>query len=113
MRLPEYRRRRSSRTVMANIVVVENADRRPLQVVILAVAQRPEKGGKPAESEQQRHGDEIDEDVHGERRGCVRASLGNGGVRRAPTVRRRARKALSVTRIEEPDIAAAAINGVT
>ena len=56
-----------------------------LHVVVLTAAQRPEEGGEPREAEQQRHGHEINKHVHGD-----------------PRIRR-ARKALTGTRSEEPD----------
>jgi hypothetical protein len=44
-----------------DIVVLQNPDRGTLHVVIviLAVSQRPEKGGKADETQRQRHGNEI------------------------------------------------------
>src|SRR5262245_37494666 len=96
-----------------DVVIVQDADCRALDIVILAVAQRPEEGSKPSEAEQQSHRDQRDEHVHGERRPGVAAPLSVPDTRRASPLRRRARNALSVTRIEEPDMATAAISGVT
>jgi len=36
-----------------DVVVLQDADCRALDIVILAVAQRPEEGGKPGEAERQ------------------------------------------------------------
>ena len=96
-----------------DIVIVENADRGSLHVVILAAPQRPEKGCERGEAEQQRHGDQVDQHGHGDRApgAHVCAEAADPGARSSP--RRRTRNALTVTRIEEPDIATAAISGVT
>lgn len=75
------------------IVVDENADCGAVKVVILAGTQRPEEKGQSAQPEQQRTRDEDGETVH-------RAA-------------RRRRSALATTIIEDPDMASAAINGVT
>src|SRR5262245_1084846 len=96
-----------------DVVILQDTDRRALDIVILAAAQRPEEGGKPGEAEQQSHRDQIDEHVHGERRRGVSAPVGVADARQPSSPWRRARSALSVTRIEEPDIATAAISGVT
>ena len=86
-----------------DVVVVENAQRGAVEVVVLAARSDHRKAASPVRPERQRHRHEIDQHVHGARpRGA-----------RALRARRRARSALSVTRIEEPDIAAAAISGVT
>ena len=96
-----------------DIVVVENTNRGSLHVVVLAAPQRPEEGCEPGEAEQQRDGHKVDQHGHGDRalgiRVCEEAA--DAGARSSP--RRRTRNALTVTRIEEPDIATAAINGVT
>ena len=95
-----------------DIVIVENADRGSLHVVILAAPQRPEKGCEPGEAEQQRHRHQVDQHGHGRVPGADSCGQSTGaGARSSP--RRRTRNALSVTRIDEPDIATAAINGVT
>src|SRR5215475_1428828 len=78
------------------VVIVENAQRRAFHVIILPARQRPHERREPGETQQQRHRHEIDQHVHA-------TSLG----------RARTRSALSVTRMEEPDMAAAAMNGVT
>src|SRR5262245_34938843 len=96
-----------------DVVILQDTDRRALDIVVLTAAQRPEEGGKPGEAEQQGHGDQIDEHVHGEHRRGVSVPLTVAATRRPSSLRRRARNALSVTRIEEPDMATAAINGVT
>ncbi len=96
-----------------DIAVVENTDRGSLHVVILAAPQRPKEGCEPGEAEQQRHGYQVDQHGHGDRAPGtdVCGEAADPGARSSP--RRRTRNALTVTRIEEPDIATAAINGVT
>src|SRR6476620_6332758 len=69
-----------------DIAVVENTDRGSLHVVILPAPQRPKES-------------------------CEHGEAGDPGARASP--RRRTRNALTVTRIEEPDTATSAINGVT
>lgn len=64
-----------------------------VEVVELATRGCPEEGRKPGQTEQQRHGYEDGDDAH-----------------RADLTRRRA---FATTRIDEPDIASAAISGVT
>jgi hypothetical protein len=95
------------------IVVIQDTDRGSLHVVILTVPQRPEEGCEPGEAEQQRHGHQVDQHRHGDRApgAPVCGDAADPGARSSP--QRRTRNALTVTRIEEPDIATAAINGVT
>jgi len=111
--LPSPLSDRASLLRPVDIVVVENTDRGSLHVVILAASQRPEEGCEPGEAEQQRHGHEVDQHGHGDRAPDthVCGEAVDPGARFSP--RRRTRNALSVTRIDEPDIATAAINGVT
>lgn len=75
------------------VVIDENADGGAIEIVILAGLQRPEEEGEAAKSEQQRAGDEDGEAVH--------------------LVAPRSLSALATTMIEEPDMARAAISGVT
>lgn len=88
------------------IVVQQDAQRGAIHVVILFRPQRPEEAGQTSQTQGERQRNEVDEDVHDrfptERRGAG-----------ASECRDRARSALSVTSNDEPDIAAAAINGVT
>lgn len=67
-----------------------------IEIVILTVPERPQKGRKaePAKRDRKRH--QIEQDFH-----------------QIVSLRRRARKALSITSSDEVDIAAAAISGVT
>lgn len=73
------------------IVVVENAMRRAFEIIVLAGLHRPDEGAEPDQPEQQCQRNEDDEDIH--------ATF--------PALR-----AFSVTMIDEPDIASAAIRGV-
>ena len=101
---------RVSPAVLFEIIVRKHAKRCALQIVELSVANRPDEREQPGQAQTQRQRHEIDEDVHG------RTATARGTSFDAATAARgirRSRKALSVTRIEEPDIAAAAINGVT
>ena len=102
---------RAARSVVAlEIVVREHTNSGTFKIVELPVADRPderEQAGQ-AQAERQRH--EIDEDVHGRTAMACGTSFAAAAAARGI---RRSRKALSVTRIEEPDIAAAATNGVT
>lgn len=79
----------------SEIVVRENAQRGAADIVILPAAHRPEKREEAGKSETERHRHKINQHVH----------------RRAPPLP--ARKAFSVTSMDEPDIASAAIKGVT
>ena len=81
-----------SAAFFTNIIIREHAQRGTLDVAILAAAQGPQEGGQTGQAQPQRHRHEINQHVHG---------------------RSLARNALSVTEIDEPDIASAAINGVT
>lgn len=82
----------AARLAAPYILVVEHAMRRAFEIVELATLHRPDKRCKPEQPEPQRQRHEEDENVH--------AALPD-------------RRALSVTRIDEPDIASAAISGVT
>ena len=96
-----------------DIVVVKNPDRGSLHVVILAAPQRSEEGCEPGEAEQQRHGHEVDQHGHGDDTPDTHVCEEAAGTGAGSSPRRRTRNALTVTKIEEPDIATAAINGVT
>ena len=84
-------------TFPRRLVIGDGAPGRALEIVILAALQRPEKSEQAdqPEAERQRHQDH--QHFHHD----------------LPCATRRARSAFSMTRIEEPDIAAAAISGVT
>ena len=55
---------RASLKSMRDIVVVKNAQRRALDIIILAAAQRPEERHDTHEAERQRHRNQIDQHVH-------------------------------------------------
>ena len=74
----------------------EDAHRGTVDVVVLTALERPQKGDQPGQAEHQRHRHQVDQDVHEPNPG-----------------RSRARNAFTVTRSEEPDMASAAISGVT
>ena len=75
------------------VLVDQDTERRTVEIVELARANRPEKGGQRGKAEAERERDEQGEAVH-------RAA-------------RRRRRALATTSSEDPDIASAAISGVT
>ena len=76
-------------------VLIINQDAHPcaIQIIKLAGLQRPEKGEKANQAKPQRDGDEQQQTVHFA----------------AP----RRRKALATTMMDDPEMAAAAISGVT
>src|SRR5271165_3392460 len=82
--------------VLRQVVVADRPPGGAVEIVELAVLERPEESRKAEAAERERHRHEIDEHVH-----------------RPTPFAWRARNALSVTRIDEPDIASAAISGVT
>src|SRR5690606_36370178 len=88
-RLPGPRLRR--------LLVEQDAVRGPLQVVELTRAQRPEESGQPEQAEEEGDRDQIDQHVHAASHPFVR----------------RSRSALTVTAMDDADITAAAISGVT
>src|SRR6266446_1434754 len=67
-----------------------------LKVVILAGLERPQEGGKAEQAERERQRHQIDQDFHGD--------PSSGRVF--------ARSAFKVTRIDDPDMASAAIRGL-
>lgn len=75
------------------VVIDKDADGGAIEIIILASLQRPEEEGQPAQAKQQCAGDEDGDAVHFE----------------LP----RSRSALATTMIEEPDMASAAMSGVT
>src|SRR4051794_22423374 len=80
-----------------SIVVGDGAPGRAVEILVLTVLERPEKREETGETEPERERHENDEDFHQDLR----------------TATERARSAFTMTRIDEPDIAAAAISGVT
>src|ERR1043165_305600 len=99
----------SERSVGLDVIVRKNAQGGAIQIFILAAAQRPQKGREAGEAERERNRDEIYKDIHDAPAGNV-SPMALVAVRACG--RARTRNALSVTIIDEPDIAAAAISGV-
>ena len=91
-----------------DVAVVEHAQGGAVEVLVLAGVERPQEHHQPQQAEQQGQRDQVDEHRHA---GTVRP-LGTA-VERDAVPRGRARSALAVTVIEEPDMASAAISGVT
>ncbi len=94
-----------------DVVVRQYAQRGAVHVLVLTGPQRPQERRKARQPEHERRRHQIDQHIHDALNGWrVRWS-----VRASPsaTLRERMRRAFSVTRTEEPDIAAAAISGVT
>src|SRR5438270_3103017 len=91
------------------VVVRKHAQRRPVHIFVLSAAQRPEERCKASQAQRERHRHKIDQDIHVAF--AVARSDGKAATERAG-LRARTRNALSVTRMDEPDIAAAAISGV-
>ncbi len=81
------------------VLVEEDALGRPVEVLVLARAQRPEERREPEAAERERDRDEDDQRAH--------------PPTRSPAPRRARRSALRVTTIDEADIAIAAMSGVT
>jgi len=82
--------------VVRQIVVGDRAPGGAVEIVELAASERPQEGRKAEAAEREGERNEIDKDVH-----------------RAAPPRSRALSAFSVTRTDEPDMASAAISGVT
>jgi len=96
--------------VVRRLLVEQDALSGAVQVVVLAALQRPEEGGKADGAKQQRDRDEIDEDIHAV--ALLSSVPGNGKARRGRSATA-SRNELAVTRMEDDDIATAAISGVT
>ncbi len=77
---------------------------RAVQIIVLPRPERPEKGGKTQKTEKKSRWDEKSQSLH------HAVSFIEEGRPCPPRARR---KAFSVTTIEDPDMAAAAISGVT
>ena len=82
-------------SVLGQIIIADRPPGGAFEIVKLAVAQRPQEGGKSEAAERQREGREVHDDIH--REPCARCAL----------------SAFKVTKIEELDIAKAAMSGVT
>ena len=81
--------------VFGQVVVAKNAVGGTIEIIELARLQRPHEGAEPRKPQQQGRRDQVDQNAHA----LPPANL--------------ARNAFVVTRIEEPDMASAAISGVT
>src|ERR1700750_963282 len=108
--------RESGLRLLRRIVVGDGAPGCAVEIVILAALQRPEEGRETGQTERQRQRDEDDEDLNQAPSSRKAVSVARRdsvpvGLTSVPALR--ARSALSITRMEEPDIAAAAIRGVT
>lgn len=90
------RRMRRGGGCLRRLIVGDRPPGGAIEIVILAAPERPQKGGKAERAKPDRKRHQIEQDFH-----------------QAGSLCRRARKALSITRSDEPDIAAAAISGVT
>src|SRR3954452_1123951 len=80
-----------------SVVVGDGTPGRAIEILVLSVLERPEKREQTGETEPERQRHENDENFHQDLR----------------TATERARSAFTMTRIEEPNSAAAAISGVT
>ncbi|MHC2369395.1 hypothetical protein ACVIQT_004043 [Bradyrhizobium diazoefficiens] len=85
------------RRFLRRLVIGDRAPRRPVEIVVLAAPERPEEGDETGASEHQRQRNQDDQDFH-------------HTISREPL---RARSEFSMTRIDDPLMAAAAIRGVT
>ena len=86
------------RRVLRRRVVIRNGPPGgAVEIVVLAAAERPEEGSETGKSEHERQRHQEDQDLH----------------HKISRVRLRARSEFSMTRIEDPLMAAAAISGVT
>jgi hypothetical protein len=98
-----------------NILVGQDTPRRTFEVVVLTHAQRPKKAHEPNNTQRQRKRHKINKDIHEDILPSAKAPEFSAAcvdvkekLRDGP-----ARKALAITSIDEMDIAAAAISGVT
>ena len=98
-----------------DVVVAKDAQRRTVEVVVLAAAERPQEGCEAQQAEPKRCRHQIDEDAHGVlHRAWMNLGVAEDISASALTCRRsRPRIAFAVTISDEPDIASAAISGVT
>ena len=85
------------RALRDRLIIQDRAPRRTFEIVILPAFQGPEEPKQTDQPKPQRQRHENDEHLHHD----------------LPCATRRARSAFSITSREEPDIAAAAIRGVT
>jgi hypothetical protein len=103
---------------MVLVVVIKDAPRSPIEIVILFRFERPQEGREPNAAEDQGDRDEKEERVHATLRNSPEMSADKfacDGVSRPVGVRRTrkpSRKALPITMMLDDDMARAAINGV-
>lgn len=90
------RRVRQGGGCLSRLIVGDRPPGGAIEIIILAVLERPQKGRKAERAKRDRKRHQIEQDFH-----------------QAVSLCRRARKALSITSSDEVDIAAAAISGVT
>ena len=108
------RERCSIRPPIGQIVIVEDPGACAIEIVILAASKRPEKGPQSQKAKAQRNGDQVNQNRHDASLASDRgARVATGWDGSAARIGCDARNADSVTMIDEPDIAAAAISGVT
>lgn len=81
--------------VLRQVIIAQDPVCGPIEIIELTALERPHEGCQPDKAQKQGSGNEVDQNAH------VRPPA------------RRARSALSVTMIEDPDMASAAISGVT
>lgn len=97
------------RSKLSKIIIRQGSDSGALKVVELTAAQRPDECPKPREPQAKSDRQKKDNDIHGAATASFRSAALFLRIRTVPL----RRTALSVTSTDEPDIAAAAIKGVT
>ena len=98
------------------IRIEENALRSAIEIIILAAAQGPQKGRESRTSQQQGQGNKVDETTHSAGSNatpCEPARFDEALAGCCASLPGFRRSALATTRIEENDMASAAIKGVT
>src|SRR5690606_3370763 len=93
------------------VAIVQHAPGRAVDIVVLAVSDRPEKSDQPHPAEKQRDGNEVEQRIH--------AASASGVCGASAVLRRlkaggapRSRSEFATTTIEDVDMAMAAISGV-
>src|SRR5882724_5284625 len=98
---------------LRRIVIGDGAPGRTVEILILTALQRPQERQQSGEAKAERQRHEDDQHLH-QALPLVNAGsdakLASGCANRMPPCALRARKAFSITRMDEPDIAAAAIS---
>src|SRR5690606_1452245 len=95
------------------VVFLDRPPGGPVQILVLAAFQGPQKCHEPQPAEKKSNRNEIDEDVHASRasRGGAPRVASTGSLRSA-RASRLSRSALATTMIDDVDMATAAISGV-